>query len=118
MTRLWYAVTYVAWLVAEILRATAGLARDVFTPDLAVSPAIYEFPLRAASRIEIVSMASSITITPGTLVLAVHAPEGSAERSLYVHFLYPGTREEALAGLTEMESRLLRATRGREEPSA
>ena len=33
-------------------------------------------------------------------------------KSLFVHFLYAHTHEAALAELEDMESRLLRATRG------
>jgi multicomponent Na+:H+ antiporter subunit E len=111
--RLRYLLSYLLWIAREILKATGGLARDVMTPRLAVSPAIIEFPLRASSRVEIAAMASSITITPGTLVLGVHAHEDGSHKSLFVHFMYPHSREDAIAGLHEMESRLLRATRGR-----
>ena len=118
MSRLWFSLLYVLWLFGQVLRSTGLLARDVLTPSLAVDPAIIEFPLRARSRIEIAMMASSITITPGTLVLGVYAPEESERRSLFVHLMYPGSRDEAIAGLREMETRLLRATRGSKEPDA
>jgi multicomponent Na+:H+ antiporter subunit E len=116
--RFWYALRYLVWLGAEVLRATGHLARDVMTPRLEVDPAIVELPLRVSSRLEVAMMASSITITPGTLVLGVYAPEGSDRRSLFVHLMYPGSRDDALAGLREMESRLLLATRGREVDQA
>lgn len=116
--RLWYLLSYLLWLASEVLRATGRLARDVMTPGLAVSPSIIEFPLRASSRGEIASMASSITITPGTLVLGVHALEDGSHKSLFVHFMYPHSHEDAIAGLEEMESRLLRVTRGRPEVDA
>ncbi|MFN2319820.1 MAG: Na+/H+ antiporter subunit E [Dermatophilaceae bacterium] len=115
MMRLWYLLGYIVWLSSEVLRATVRLARDVLTPGLEVSPSIIEFPLRASSRGEIASMASSITITPGTLVLGVHTLEDGSHKSLFVHFMYPHSHQDAIAGLEDMESRLLRVTRGRAE---
>lgn len=116
--RPWYLLSYVLWLSLEVLRSTARLARDVLTPNLEVSPSIIEFPLRASSRAEIAAMASSITITPGTLVLGVHALDDGTHKSLFVHFMYPHSHADAIAGLEDMESRLLRATRGRTEPTS
>ena len=112
MIRLWYALGYVVWLGLEVLKQALKLARDVLTPGLDVAPSIIEFPLRAASRVEVAAIESSITITPGTLTLGVFTPESGVGKSLFVHFLYAHTHEAALAELEAMEARLLRATRG------
>ena len=111
--RLWYALGYVLWLAAEVLRQAVHLARDVLTPGLAVSPSIIEFPLRASSRLEVAAIESSITITPGTLTLGVFTREDGSGKSLFVHFLYAHDHEAAVGELEAMEARLLRATRGR-----
>lgn len=112
MIRLWYALGYVLWIALEVLKQALKLARDVLTPGLEVAPSIIEFPLRASSRLEVAAIESSITITPGTLTLGIFTPEGGVGKSLFVHFLYAHTHEAALAELEDMESRLLRATRG------
>lgn len=113
MMRLWYAASYVLWILVEIVKGSIDVARGVYSPATRSSPAIVEYSLRCTTDVEIVAMASSITITPGTLV--VGTAHGTLEEgpSLFVHALFAESREQILADLTEMENRLLRATRGR-----
>ncbi|WP_377793528.1 Na+/H+ antiporter subunit E [Brachybacterium sp. GCM10030267] len=113
MMRLWYTLSYALWILVEILKGSVEVAKGVYTPGVHSSPAIVEYRLRATTDIEIVAMASSITITPGTLV--VGTAHGTAEErpSLFVHALFATSREQVLSDLAEMEERLLRATRGR-----
>jgi multicomponent Na+:H+ antiporter subunit E len=113
--RAWYSLTYVLWLALEVLRQSVRLARDVLTPGLEVSPSIVEFPLRASSRLEVAAIESSITITPGTLTLGVYDPQDGTTKSLFVHFLYAHSHEDAVQELESMEKRLLLATRGRRQ---
>ncbi|MBK8731253.1 MAG: Na+/H+ antiporter subunit E [Tetrasphaera sp.] len=117
LRQLWYAVAYLAWLLWQVPKQAFLLGRDVLTPGLNISPSIIEFPLRARTPLEIAAIESSITITPGTLTLGiVEAGEDDEDdhegKSLFVHFLYAHTHEGAIAELEDMESRLLRATRG------
>ncbi|MGO1480820.1 MAG: Na+/H+ antiporter subunit E [Brachybacterium sp.] len=112
MSRLWYTMSFALWVLLEIIMGSVTVARAAYSPRTRTSPAIVEFPLRAETDLEIVSMASSITITPGTLV--VGTAHGTLEQrpSLFVHALFATSREQVLADLTDMEDRLLRATRG------
>lgn len=112
MIRAWYAVSYLIWLMLEVFKQSVRLGWDFMTPGLEVSPSIVEFPLHAATRMEIAAIESSITITPGTLTLGIYEPEDGSMKSLFVHFLYAHTHEAAIAELEGMERRLLRATRG------
>ncbi|WP_394213917.1 Na+/H+ antiporter subunit E [Brachybacterium vulturis] len=112
MQRLWYSISYVLWMLGEIIKGSLDVARGVYSRRTLSSPAIVEYPLRGTTDVEIVAMASSITITPGTLV--VGTAHGTLEEgpSLFVHALFAESREQVVADLTEMENRLLRATRG------
>lgn len=112
MIRAWYALSYFIWLMLEVIKQAYKLGVDFLTPGLEVSPSIVEFPLHATSRIEIAAIESSITVTPGTLTLGIYEPEDGSGKSLFVHFLYAHTHEDAIAELESMERRLLRATRG------
>lgn len=113
MMRLWHMASYVLWILVEIVKGSVDVARGAYSPATRSSPAIVEYPLRCTTDVEIVAMASSITITPGTLV--VGTAHGTLEEgpSLFVHALFAESREQVLTDLTEMEDRLLRATRGR-----
>ncbi|WP_114854052.1 Na+/H+ antiporter subunit E [Brachybacterium sp. YJGR34] len=113
MMRLWYALSYALWILREIIAGSIEVARTTYSPGTRTSPAIVEYPLRAETDVEIVAMASSITITPGTLVLGTSHGTLQQRPSLFVHALFASSREQVLADLTEMEDRLLRAVRGR-----
>ncbi|GAA3604974.1 hypothetical protein GCM10022199_06040 [Marihabitans asiaticum] len=107
-----YAVRYALYVLLELLKGAFVLGRDIVTPGLAVSPAVVELPLRCHSDLEISVLASSITITPGTLVCGTAAAEGDSPTTLFVHCLYARDVDAVVADLREMEARLLLATRG------
>lgn len=112
--RLWYLASYLLFIIREVYVGSWAIARDTLTPGVDSTPAIVELPLRCRSDLEITALTSSITITPGTLVLGTAAAQGSRPPTVFVHSLYGASREEILAGLRDMESRLLRVTRGRD----
>ena len=97
--RAWYTLTYVLWIIGEIVKGSFAVAGGVYSPRTRSSPAIVEYPLRAATDLEIIAMASSITITPGTLV--VGTAHGTLEEgpSLFVHVLFAESREQVVADL-------------------
>lgn len=104
--------SYVPWILVEVVKGSWNVVRDTMTPGIDSTPMIVELPLRCRSDLEITAMASSITITPGTLVVGTASADAGVGPSLFVHSLYVDSREQLLADLREMESRLLRVTRG------
>ena len=117
MMRLWYVLSYPLWILVEIVKGSMGVAKGVYSRRTLSSPAIVEYRLRCTTDVEIVAMASSITITPGTLVVGTAHGTSEEDASLFVHVLFAESREQIVADLTEMEDRLLRATRGRDGAS-
>ena len=105
---------YGAWLAGEVIRGALRIGADVVTPGLRMSPAIVALPLHCETDLEISTMASSITITPGTITLGIAPRTGESPPTLYVHALYGEDREEVVAELRDMERRLLVMTRGRQ----
>ncbi len=105
-------VSYVVYVLHAVAVGTWHVCVAAFRPGDTSHPAIVEFPLRCATDGEIAMMASSITITPGTLVVGTAAGTADAPPTLFVHALFGGSREEVVGGLREMETKLLRATRG------
>lgn len=114
MSRVWYSIGYLVFLVVEVVRGSARVAVSAFSPRMRSRPSIVEFPSRCRTDVEVTFLTSSITITPGTLVLGVAAATDDVPVTVYVHVLFGGDRAEAVAGLRDMESRLLRALRGRD----
>lgn len=109
--RLWHLFGWLSYLTAHILHGSWQVVVSAFNPDRVVKPAIIEFPLQCETDLEISMLASSITITPGTLVLGVAAAEGETPPTLFVHSLFDNDPERVLEGLQEMESKVLAALR-------
>lgn len=109
----WHTARYAAYLAIELVKGAGAIAADVATPGSKLAPAIIEFPLRCSTDLEITWLASSITVTPGTLVVGTASATEDHPATLFVHVMYAKSREQVLADLRDMESRLLRATRGR-----
>jgi multicomponent Na+:H+ antiporter subunit E len=107
-----HGLSYFVFITREIVSGALTLAVDAFTPGSKVTPMIVEYPLECSTDSEITLMASSITITPGTLTVGI-APAGEhTPPTLYVHSMYTADRADTIAGLRDMEQRLLRMTRG------
>ncbi|GAB48760.1 Na+/H+ antiporter subunit E [Mobilicoccus pelagius] len=105
-------ISYVVYILVAVAQGAWQVCLAAFRRDPAPLPAVVELPLRCRTDGEIVAMASSITITPGTLVVGTAAGTADTPPTLFVHALFGGTREEILDDLRDMETRLLRVTRG------
>lgn len=107
-----HALSYVLFVGREIVAGTIRIAAAGLSPAERVTPSIVELPLRCRTDLEVAALASSITITPGTLVVGAAPATGAAPPTLYVHSMFGSGRDEVTAGLRDLEDRLLRATRG------
>lgn len=108
----WHALRYAVFIGGEVLAGSARVVRAAWGPDT-IRPAVIEYPLRCHTDIEVTTMASSITITPGTLVVGIAHATAEAPVTLFVHSMFDPDRGSVVAGLRDMEDRLLRMTRGR-----
>ena len=112
--RVWYAISYLFFIIKEILKGALSIAVDSLSPGTSTQPAIIEYHLAGTLDVEVIGMASSITITPGTLVLGTASGNEEEGATLYVHAMFAPDRESVVNSLRDMEDRLLRATRGKE----
>ncbi|GGC25118.1 MULTISPECIES: Na+/H+ antiporter subunit E [Brevibacterium] len=110
--RVIHGISYVGFIVWAIITGSATIISRLFRSDYA-QPMIVELPMRCATDLEVTLFASSITITPGTLVTAIAAGTSTTPPVIFVHALFEESEESALDGLIDMESRLLSMTRGR-----
>ncbi|MGQ4494580.1 Na+/H+ antiporter subunit E [Dermabacteraceae bacterium P13115] len=112
--RIFYWASYLLFILREIVAGSLRIAVEAFTPGTSTKPAIIEYHLAGTYDFEVIALASSITITPGTLVLGTASGNSEEGATLYVHAMFADSREEVVASLRDMEDRLLRASRGKE----
>ena len=105
-------VAYAIFLIWSILKSSVQVARVVLEPTLKLDQGIVAIPLEARTDLEISLLATSITLTPGTLSVDTGwNPQG--EHVLYVHNLVMGNAEEVRRSIKhDFERRILRITRG------
>lgn len=89
----WYRmVTYLPWLFLAIVKANLQVAWIVLHPQMPINPLIVRFRAPLPSDVAQVTLAQSITLTPGTVTLDL---EGS---DYTVHALTPASAEDLLNG--------------------
>ena len=103
------ALSFLLWYAKEFFLANLQVTLDVLRPPrrMRMSPAIVAVPAASKGEAEWTMISCLITLTPGTLTLAI-----SREHSiLYVHGMFVDSRDELAAEVQEMEDRMLRAMR-------
>lgn len=91
------------WLLGQIFVGALVIVRSAFSRDSGFKPVVVSYPLRVTSERDIFWFTTCITITPGTLSLGLRGDH------LLVHAVYGEDPGEVLAGLAEMEERLVPA---------
>lgn len=91
--------SYWPWLIKEIVKSGWEVSREILRPRLAISPTVTRFQASQKSDLGLVIHANSITLTPGTICVAV---EG---RELLVHALLKTAAESQVTG-SEMDRRV------------
>lgn len=64
-------LAYFFWLFSEIVKANVQVIQAVLKPDLEISPTLTKIPLTQKEDISKVMFANSITLTPGTVSVAI-----------------------------------------------
>lgn len=106
-----YFIGYVWW---AIVVSNLSLAKVVLQPRLRLDPGIIGVPLTVSTGLEIMILASVITLTPGTISVDL-GRNAQQEQVLYVHNLTVGDPEAFRQSVKNtFERLLLRVTRGRE----
>ena len=88
----WNALTYWPWLLWEIVKANIDVARIILRKDMAISPTLFRIPASQKTEVGQVTYANSITLTPGTVSIAV------GDGMIDVHALTSDAASELIAG--------------------
>jgi multicomponent Na+:H+ antiporter subunit E len=105
----WRLLLYCPWLVWEIFKATLDVSKAILHPKMPIEPKVMD--IRATQHTELgqVIYANSITLTPGTVTVALH------DGNMMVHALTRVAAEGLETG--EMDARVtsIEGLGGREE---
>jgi multicomponent Na+:H+ antiporter subunit E len=111
--RIWWFVTFLLFVVWEILVSNLKLAWLILQPRPWINAGIVGVPLTLDNDIEIIVLASVLTLTPGTLSLELGRDE-HGQRILYVHSIVVDDPEAFRREIkATFEQRLALVTRGR-----
>ena len=83
MAKAYYALRLILWFAWELLLANVVVARTVLQPRLRIRPGILAYRTDLRTEMAVAWLANLITLTPGTLTLAV----SEDNRILYIHTL-------------------------------
>lgn len=91
-------VRYLPWLIYQIILANIHVASLALSPRMPIDPKIIRFKTKLMSDLSIVTLANSITLTPGTITMDI------IDGEFYVHALSKKVADDLLTG--EMEQRV------------
>lgn len=97
-TIVWRFIRYIPWLLGQILIANMHVAALVLRPKMPIHPRIITFKTKLETDISRVTLANSLTLTPGTITIDIR------EGEFYVHALSHLVADELYGG--EMEDRV------------
>jgi len=60
-------LSYLVWLMEEIVKSNVAVVKAVLSPDLEISPTLVKVPMQQKSDFGRTVFANSITLTPGTV---------------------------------------------------
>ena len=99
--RIFRHVLYVPVLLLEIIRSNIAVSRVILSPSLPIEPRLTRMRVRVGSGFPLLTLANSITLTPGTLTVR------ASDADLYVHTLIPWAREGLFDGSLERWTRFI-----------
>lgn len=91
-------VAYIPWLIEQIVLSNIHVAALALSPKMPIAPQIIRFKTKLETDISFVTLANSITLTPGTITMDIKDGE------FYVHALSKKVADDLNTG--EMEDRI------------
>jgi multicomponent Na+:H+ antiporter subunit E len=109
--RTWGVVAYTVYLAWAIVKSSFQVAAIILSPRARLRQGIVAVPVEPCTDFELALLASSITLTPGTLSIDV-AKDATGQRVLYVHNLLADDPDEMRRQIkADFERRIVRFTR-------
>lgn len=103
-TRLWRLVRFAAYFVRILVIANWQVAKLVLAPSLPIHPRIVRYDVTDLTPVQLTTLATAITLTPGTL----SADVSQDDRYLYIHCINAPDASEAVREIDQLKSRMLK----------
>lgn len=86
---IWQLLLYIPWLIWAIIKANIQVAMIIIKPKMPIDPVMLRFKTGLKNKVALVTLANSITLTPGTITVlmendtyTVHCLRGDAASDL------------------------------------
>ena len=86
--QMWRFIVYLPWLLSRIIMANVQVAYLVLHPRMPINPAFFLFRTTMKKNISQVTLANSITLTPGTITVSLE------DGNYIIHTLNPPLAQE------------------------
>lgn len=108
MKRVWKFIKLILLFVRELVLSNIDIVKLVYKPKLDIEPGIFALPIDVKSNFEITLLANLITLTPGTLSIAV----SEDHTKIYVHAMDIPDVEKSINDIKEtFEKAIMEVTR-------
>jgi len=104
-------LAYVPWLLFSIIKANIQVAYLIAHPRLPIEPALLQFQTRLQKSISQVTLANSITLTPGTVTVDLQ------DGKYLVHALAPQAAQSLLEGRMQNKVGVIFAEKEEQPPT-
>ena len=94
----WRALLFWPWLAVEIVKSSINVSLAILKPGMPIKPSVFRIKASQVTELGHVLYANSITLTPGTVTLALH------DGYMDIHALTAEAKEGLLSG--EMDRRV------------
>jgi multisubunit Na+/H+ antiporter MnhE subunit len=102
-TRLWRLICFAAYFVKILVVANWQVAKLVLAPGMPIHPRIIRYDVSDLTPVQITTLSTTITLTPGTLAADLSADD----RYLYIHCINALNADDAVLEIDELKQRLL-----------
>ena len=110
---MFHVIRFGIWLIGQVFAGALTVARDVVRRRSHMHPIVVAYPLRVTKGWQITALATSITMTPGTLSVGLRPDtDGDGPEILLVQAVYGADPTEVFEGLADMEERMVPSVRG------
>lgn len=108
MERVWKCIILILLFIRELVMANIDIVKAVYRPKLDIKPGIFALPIDVKTNFEITLLANLITLTPGTLSVAV----SDDHKKIYIHAMDIPDVEESINEIKEsFEKAIMEVTR-------